>query len=145
MIHVDIDSPKLGFPPFDFLGGPILRKTSSPITGIENCEGQACLDPYNKTIIVREGQTIEIKLASKGIYPCDGGTCGSGNSAPIRATDVQGCYLKFSRETSRMTRDDLLPSDCKNTRDSSWAATANDFQSSDDVYLKIESAHPVDR
>merc|ERR1712218_567354 len=51
---------------------------------------------------------------------------------------------KFSRETSRMTRDDLLPSDCKNTRDSSWAATANDFQSSDDVYLKIESAHPVD-
>ena len=89
-----------------------------------------------------EGQPIEIKLASEGIYPCDG-ACPSDK---IRAYDGTGdCFLSFSRETNRMTRDDLVGPDCEKTRDQSWAATANDFPNSNDVFLKIESAHPDDR
>ena len=89
-----------------------------------------------------EGQPIEIKLASTGIYPCDG-TCPDDK---IEATDGTGdCYLSFSRETNRMDRTNLIGPDCEKTRDQSWAATANDFPNSNDVFLKIESAHPDDR
>ena len=88
-----------------------------------------------------EGQPIEIKLASTGIYPCDG-AC----QDKIRAYDGTGdCCLKFSRETNRMTRDDFIGTDCEKTRDQSWAATANDFPNSNDVFLRIESAYPDDR
>jgi len=112
------------------------------ISGERVCEGQACLDPSTKTIIVLEGQPIEIKLASEGIYPCDG----SCPSDKIRAYDgTRGCHLKFSRETTTtMTRENLSGNDCDKTRDQSWGATANDFPNSNDVYLKIKAAHPDD-
>ena len=91
-----------------------------------------------------EGQPIEIKLASTGIYPCTPTPCPNDK---IRAYDgTRGCHLKFSRETTTtMTRGNLDGTDCEKTRDQSWAATANDFPNSNDVFLKIESAHPDDR
>ena len=89
-----------------------------------------------------EGQPVEIKLASTGIYPCDGACPPS----KIRATDGSGdCYLGFNRETNDMSRNDLNGDGCENTRDQSWKATANDFPNSNDVFLKIEAAHPDDR
>ena len=90
-----------------------------------------------------EGQPIEIRLASEGIYPCDG----SCPSDKIRAYDgTRGCHLKFSRETTTtMTRENLSGNDCDKTRDQSWGATANDFPNSNDVFLKIKAAHPDDR
>jgi len=130
-----------------WLAMTVVLQLARKISGEKVCSGQACLDPSTKTIIVREGQPIEIKFESEGIYPCDPDPddCDFDKITVDLGTHSSGCTLKFNRETPRMDRDDLTPSsNCQNTRDSSWAATANDFPSSSDVFLKIDSAHPDD-
>ena len=114
------------------------------------CEGESspspvCLDPSFQTFIVAEGSTLRISLGSEGLYPCADDNC---DSDKIMMAHQNGpCTLEFNRDTARMKREDFrgTGTTCDELRTDSWAATVDDPDNPNDVYLKIESAHPDDR
>ena len=114
----------------------------------EVCKGESsgspvCLNPSQQTIIVAEGSPVRITLGSRGLYPCADNTC---ESDKIQMAHQNGpCTLDFNRDTGRMEREDFYGTGCDQLRSDSWAATVDDPDNPDDVYLKIESAHPDDR
>ena len=117
----------------------------SPAETDEKCEDQACLSPSELTIVVAVGNPLEIRFGSKGIYPCE-----NNDQCPdekILMTDEFDCTLDFDRGTGQMTRGDFTGSDtsCETLRTDNWRATTNNPPGEDDVFLRIESAHPDDR
>jgi len=109
------------------------------------CKGETnpvCLNPSSQTIIVAEGSTVRISLGSEGLYPCAENNC---ESDKIQMAHQRGpCTLDFNRDSDRMERGNFYGTGCDQLRSDSWAATTDDPDNPNDVYLKIESAHPDD-
>ena len=107
------------------------------------CDGSACLDPKDQTIIVAVGSQLQIRWGSSGIYPCDPTDGCNGEKIQMQTGD--SCEIAFNKDTGDMTRGEFLGPDCKLTRDEDWGATTSNPPNAQDVFLLIERAHPDDR
>ena len=117
----------------------------SPAETDEKCEDQACLSPSELTIVVAVGNPLEIRFGSEGIYPCKNNDQDC-DSEKIQMRDEFDCRLDFDRTTGQMTRKDFKGSgSCAELRTENWRATTDNPPGADDVFLRIESAHPDDR
>ena len=126
-------------------GGPIwifhILTSTLYSPGEEVCDGSACLDPKDQTIIVAVGSQLQIRWGSEGIYPCSDACDGE----KIQMQDGAGCDINFNTDTGDMTREKFVGDECKQTRDEDWRATTKNPPNEQDVFLLIERAHPDDR
>jgi len=120
----------------------IILQLTRTIAAEEVCDGSACLDPKDQTIIVAVGSQLQIRWGSSGIYPCDPTDGCDGEKIQMQTGD--SCEIAFNKDTGDMTRGEFLGPDCKLTRDEDWGATTSNPPNEQDVFLLIERAHPDD-
>jgi len=118
----------------------IILQLTRTISAEEVCDGSACLDPKDQTIIVAVGSQLQIRWGSSGIYPCSAECDGE----KIQMQDGDGCDINFNTDTGDMTREKFVGDECKQTRDEDWRATTKNPPNEQDVFFLIERAHPDD-